>query len=74
MNFRKGRLFATCSDDKGARRFRTGEVEQYDSINAAKRANGRNATTCERFPPSLTDLHAEALELNEALSKQPEAA
>ena len=68
MNFRKGRLFATCSDDKGARRFRTGEVEQYDSINAAKRANGLNATTCERFPPSVDELHAEALEMEEALA------
>lgn len=65
MNLRKEKFVARCSDDKGVRQFRLHVgIEVYESINKAKKANGLNAATCDRFPPCVDELHEEALAMN----------
>jgi hypothetical protein len=71
MNYRHGRVVAACSNDPGARCYRISEPESYPSLNAAKRANGLNARTCKRFPPSLAELWREA-EFEDASRGKPE--
>lgn len=64
MNLRKDLLVAKCSDDKGARQYLLSGPTLHDSINQAKKANGLNAATCGKFPPSLDALHEEALAID----------
>lgn len=73
MNYRKGMSVADC-EGEGSRFYRDGAVRPFDSANLAKKANGLNARTCAKFPPSVDDLHAEALAIDAEFSKQPEAA
>lgn len=48
MNLRNGKQVAACTKD---RRYRVSPIQQFASINLAKKANGLNAGTCKHFPP-----------------------
>jgi hypothetical protein len=73
MKYRKDKSVAKC-DGEGQRFYREGSVQSFDSINLAKKENGLNSRLCKKFPPSVDELHAEALELDAEFSKQPVAA
>jgi molybdopterin-binding protein len=55
---RKGKTTAVVALDKHERRY-TSSTRDHDSINQAKRTNGRDAVALlkhEHFPPKLADL------------------
>lgn len=67
MKRRREKLVAIIKDE-GQRQF-TARVDHFDSINQAKRANGLNSATCRKFPPTVDQLHEEALEMDAEMSK-----
>jgi hypothetical protein len=60
MNIRKGMTVAKIGEHEG--RACTLERQDHESINLAKKANGRNARTLKRgesFPPTKSEIEAE---------------
>lgn len=57
---RNGKSVTTVFLD-GPRSFRDAPIQDFASINLAKKENGLNATT-GKFPPSIAEIHEAALE------------